>query len=518
MRTLALTTLLLLGCQSSANVGATCTRASDCGSLVCALGRCRAGCRAQRDCSLGATCLVGSDGVGSCALPDDPDCRTSGCPAPYACVGTTCVNLCASVTECVDGSACVATGDGRARCVRTDVDAGPPIDAAVIDAPSDAGACLPPSCDPPVQIAAGDNLTCVRTQRGALHCWGAVDAVGRGNDATGCDATGRCPVPAAVRQDRGDGTTEPAHDVTWLSVWQYVGCYTSASQPVRCWSGNAFGLPLGTDASGFDFFARAVSPSITSASEVHLATSAALAIGATMPWYAWGSDAMDEYGVPGSETIDSFASPITPPVPMGSTVRMGAHHGCGISSGTVSCWGANDVGQAGAPTTTAQVSPAAIVSGVSGAIELALGDAHTCALLGTGDVTCWGSHDALGVTPDPPTCAGAMSSDACTPTTIFRASGTRYTHLATGGRSALACAIDDSQRLWCWGSDYLASSNMPALVRGMPMGVTAAAVSWSHVCAIVGTEVYCYGENDWGQLGRDTMGMPDETPRAVVWR
>lgn len=132
--------LLAPGCQSAPAPGATCTRASDCAApLVCELGRCRAQCTAQRDCIAPYLCVLSSDGLGSCTLPDDPDCTRTGasCPAPLACVGARCVNLCEAVTDCPAGSVCVPTGDGRDTCVRDDVDAGAPIDAASSDAGAD---------------------------------------------------------------------------------------------------------------------------------------------------------------------------------------------------------------------------------------------------------------------------------------------------------------------------------------------------------------------------------------------
>jgi hypothetical protein len=423
----------------------------------------------------------------------------------------------------VDGSQCVQSG-GRAYCVRSDIDSGIALDAptdAAVDTSPDAGPCVPPICDPPVQIAAGNTFTCVRTQHGALWCWGAVDVVGRGDDGAGCDTSGRCAIPAPVRADNGDGTSSPAHDVTSIAAWRFTGCYGVASEPIRCWSYET-GEPLGADAAGFDFLAREVQPSFMNATEVHLGTETGLAITTSATtWYAWGANTTAEYGAPGTQTIASTAMPITPPVAIDTTgpiVRLGGHHGCGIAGGVVSCWGANEMGQAGAPTTTTTVTPAMAVPGITGAIELALGDVHSCALLDSGDVTCWGTHDALGVTPDPATCAGSMPTDACAPTTIHRATTARYAHLATSALGSNACAIDEMQRLWCWGANYLATTHTPTIPTGMPTGVTAAVATVSHTCAIVGTDVYCYGQNDWGQLGRDTMGMPDETPHPVVWR
>ncbi|MFY0538557.1 hypothetical protein [Nannocystis pusilla] len=60
------------------------------------------------------------------------------------------------------------------------------------------------------------------------------------------------------------------------------------------------------------------------------------------------------------------------------------------------CWGAGRNGQVdGGAASRPRPTP---VPGLTGAVDLALGAAHSCALQSTGNVTCWGSdeHRALG--------------------------------------------------------------------------------------------------------------------------
>lgn len=471
----------------------------------------------------------------------------SGCAGDLACVGSTCVNLCTAIAECPPGSSCVATGDGRARCARADVDAGAPPDDAGVDAAApgdagqdatqscvedaaredafavlDAGACRPPTCDPPVQLSAGDALTCARTEHGRLYCWGANDVVGRGPAPTGCDSAQRCSRPAEVMVEDGAAVV-PATGVTWVGTSTYTTCFVARGRGPTCFANNAFGVPLGADPAVYDSYAHAVDELPTTATSwgprverIYLGVGTALATAACPPWYAWGTNAEGEYGVPLTADVMSLAATIDPPVAGASVVALGDDHGCAIVRGEVWCWGNDTLGQAsGTLTGTGVVQPAARVPGPTGATELELGQAFSCALLDGGDVSCWGDYDTLGESPDPPSCTDVGGARArCAPTLVHRAGGISYRHLAVGGHGQIACAIDTSDDLWCWGSDFAAASHRPVRVLG---AVSEAVVTWSHTCAISAGDVWCWGENEYGQLGRDTAGVTDTTPTPVAW-
>lgn len=504
-----------LGCEPGAAIGVACTRAAECGSpLVCRLGRCRAECRAQRDCPVGALCLVDADGTGSCALPDDPDCRTAGCAGDLACVGSVCVNLCSSILECPAGSACVPTTDGRARCARSDGDAGTPGDAE-----PDAGVCLPGACDPIAQLAAGDGFTCVRTESHALWCWGAADSVARGPVPAGCTATA-CVTPAPVLVEGPGGDVHPATDVTWLSAREYGACIVATDEPVLCWANTGSAAALGNDGDGR--YARAAVSAggreLTGAVETHVMVQAVLARRGDATWAAWGRDDVGQFG--GATTTGSHARAVEVGAPRaGATVvRVGNRHGCAIDAGEVWCWGGNDFGQTGDVLGLgegATVLGAIQVAGVHGAIELALGDEHTCALLGTGDVMCWGERGVMGTASSPSGCVTSTTYEGCPPTMVDRGT-VPFRHLFESGHASVTCAIDEDGVPFCWGHDWAGSRQAPVRV-DLPGVVTFGVVTWNHICAAAGGEIYCWGENDWGQLGRDTGGAADLLPAPVVW-
>jgi alpha-tubulin suppressor-like RCC1 family protein len=77
-----------------------------------------------------------------------------------------------------------------------------------------------------------------------------------------------------------------------------------------------------------------------------------------------------------------------------SRLSAGSSHTCAVvESGDVFCWGRNLYGQLGDGTLTQRETTPVQVSGLTGVSELGAGLWHTCALTEAGEVFCWGHND-----------------------------------------------------------------------------------------------------------------------------
>ena len=112
----------------------------------------------------------------------------------------------------------------------------------------------------------------------------------------------------------------------------------------------------------------------------------------------WGFASPCEPGT--SQCWDSYNSLPQPIIGIAdaSTVSAGFYHTCALlRSGSVKCWGDNTAGQLGDGTTTNSAAPVA-VSGITNAVAMAAGGYQSCAVLDSGSIQCWGwnAHGQLG--------------------------------------------------------------------------------------------------------------------------
>ena len=155
---------------------------------------------------------------------------------------------------------------------------------------------------------------------------------------------------------------------------------------------------------------------------------------------------------------------------------------------------------------------------------LSAGSASTCAISpSTSSLQCWGqkhAFDNLDTAPDFANPRGLLSRPAFVDPTsqskVWREVASGATH---------SCAIDDARRLYCWGNNQSgqlgsAAGNKSEFPREISLGGEWLQVSSSfkHTCAIrsLDRQLFCWGNNSQGQLGRGSTGNFSETPQSVA--
>jgi len=202
--------------------------------------------------------------------------------------------------------------------------------------------------------------------------------------------------------------------------------------------------------------------------------------------------------------------------PAFTQLALGGTHTCGLTTrGKVWCWGEGREGQLGTGDAASQSTPVEI-TGLSSRIDaIAAGSTHTCALLDTREVQCWGRNTlnqvgyGLGTTQLTPRFVPFLGNDI-----VQIAAGFGHT-----------CVLTTSGGVKCWGDNAAGilgtgdtfNYSMPTDVSGLTSGVDAISGAGAHMCALMSTGgVKCWGSNFFGQLGDGSSVAFSTTPVDVM--
>ena len=334
-----------------------------------------------------------------------------------------------------------------------------------------------------VSVSAGRFHSCAVTRDGVTHCWGWN-----------------------ANKQLGDGTTEDQYSpmavpdlsgVVRVAAGQSFTCALQRTGDVACWGLSARGeRPHPAIVPGASMVTQ------ISAGELH-----ACGRRTDGTVICWG---MGSNGELGDGNRDSSLGAVVVQGLTGVTqVSVGGFHSCALRvDGSVWCWGQQEHGELGNGRRGRE--PIALptpVLGVLGAVQVAAGEYHTCALLRSGAVLCWGANDqgALGgprqgnvVTPTPVPGLGAVARIAA-----------GYSH---------NCAMRANGTVVCWGANNTCQIGQGGLLAGRdpvdlaPLGAVAdIAPGGMHTCALrANGGVRCWGYNNYGQLGSGSnSAQPD---------
>jgi alpha-tubulin suppressor-like RCC1 family protein len=338
-----------------------------------------------------------------------------------------------------------------------------------------------------VRIASGAEHTCAALTSGGVKCWGRNE-IGQLGDGTNTYRS----TPVSVL-----GLTEVV--IALGAGWDHT-CVVVTGGNARCWGHNLFGQ-LGDNAFADSWIPRnVIGVSGASALEASGWHTCVLASGGV---YCWGANFLGQLGdgtmlnrrVP--VQLSYFAADV-------SAVSTGTEHTCVVlSTGRAACWGANYAGQLGIGSQADRQVPVESRGFDTQVSALSVGDDHNCALTRFGAALCWGKNeqaqlgDGTDINRQEPVLVNGLSS------------GVQM--IAAGHRHSCALMTDGNVR--CWGQNdsgqlgngTVVNNAVPSQVMNLGGKAIALAVGNLHTCALLSTEdVRCWGRNDYGQLGDGT--------------
>jgi len=317
---------------------------------------------------------------------------------------------------------------------------------------------------------------------------------------------------ASARRLQRPGTT------SLLATGQYCSCSLISVGSVSCWGMNFFGqLGVGTTTSSTVPLALPVLGT-GSAVSVAMGSSHACAVLTGGGLKCWGRNLYGQLGVGYTTESPSSNYGVSAPTAVNlgadvTAVSAGAEYTCALLlGGNVSCWGLNDMAQLGDESKTNSSNPLAVALGTDVVVGLAAGNQHVCVVARRGRVLCWGSNDhGQLAAPLSITRSGAPQLVQLAGAAAAVASGSSHT-----------CALLASGNVSCWGGNangQLGIRNNLDTVTPTAVDLPGAAVSLStrrdHTCALLNDgSVYCWGQNDKGQLGIGTIVKTNKPQRV----
>lgn len=348
-----------------------------------------------------------------------------------------------------------------------------------------------------------------------VYCWGQNNY---GQMSTNSTSTQTIPTLAQVRMST-DNENSSARGLPFvdISIGDIHTCGITSDGLIFCWGKNR--------------------PSTASA----YSNMGTFGIGATdYSTTDYSTGAVSFYG-PGSST-ESYYYP-TYSILNGShtggdratSVASGGLNNCSINGGRVYCWGYNNQGQLGlgtqsSPNITAnKVTPVKVESDTlygtnSAALSVSTNNGTSCAVHTGGLVKCWGAN-TIGSPGAGRLGTGESVAFGAQPRRVSNLADKQITQVAVGYSHTCAIAGNEGAA-YCWGDNSSGqlgngdttrkSTNTPTPVTDGPNSfmpasasrytATAISAGFDHTCAIITMQVYCWGKNNYGQLGTKDYG------------
>lgn len=373
---------------------------------------------------------------------------------------------------------------------------------------------------PNQNVGAGLYHTCaIASAGGGLKCWGRGDT---GTLGDGAYTTSTTPVQVA---GLGSGVQQ-------VVAGYYHSCALTSAGGVKCWGngsngqlgdGNYLPYPRSYEyQQGAPVDVTGLTSGVVALTAGQWHTCALLNTGAVKCWGANYSSQIGDGTLSGDYTQggnpNSFRPTPTQVVGLTSgvvSITAGSSHTCALlDTGAMKCWGDNAYGQlgTGATSSTPLATPQTVTNlpGVTIA-SMAGGRGMTCVLTIQGGAKCWGDRRG-GQLGDGSQWYNGTSTAALDVAGLT--AGVASIQVQTGEYAQQACAITTAGGLKCWGGNWSGEagngtvntqSTTPLDVTGLTSGVSSVALHESGACArLVDGTLKCWGRNDLGQVGDGT--------------
>ncbi|HEX5100735.1 MAG TPA: DUF4215 domain-containing protein [Polyangiaceae bacterium] len=357
----------------------------------------------------------------------------------------------------------------------------------------------------------------------------------------------------------GDGCSVVCgSDTVMVGTGYYGTCALGTSGQVSCWGYNQYGQQGAGDTQTRGSWIMDMGVNLPLVSFGSGRTAVALSVGYQSSCAilddgslkCWGYNAYGQLGIGDTAvrgTAPNHLGDNLPAVSLGTgrkalKVSVGSLHTCAIlDDQSVKCWGYNYYGQLGQGDNQTRGDVAGELGDNlppvelgTGAVPMAIatGYAHTCALLTSGQVKCWGSNSygQLGL-GDTVTRGDNPSEMGDSLPAVELGTGRTAVAIATG--ESYSCALLDSGEVKCWGySSYgqlglgdavmrgdfpnEMGDNLPAVELGSGHTAKAIGAGTYATCALLDdNQVKCWGYNGYGTLGIGDTNTHGDGPNEM---
>ena len=169
-------------------------------------------------------------------------------------------------------------------------------------------------------------------------------------------------------------------------------------------------------------------------------------------------------------------------------------------------------------TTPTPPEPTPVLATAASALafyQVSAGNVHSCGVTTDNRAYCWGDNESgqLGTGTDtgPELCNGAVGPFACSTRPAPVAGGLRFRQVSAG--SVYSCGVTIEYRAYCWGSNNFGQLGDGTITKRLkPVAVAGGRqfrrveANFHHTCGVSypDSRAYCWGTNPYGQLGDGT--------------